>query len=316
MSESLFKSFKRDLLIDKIDRQISKQALKESQERTTELLKESAFHPSQITSCLRAVFYAWCGVQQETFKDATFAPKTQRIFAVGNDLHTRYQNNLRNMGRLWGNWKCQRCRVKWTGLAGRCPNDHSRLRQTYKEFPVTHDILRIQGRTDGIVFHDTIPEVDLPTLHTVLLSKHPKTHLELKSMRTMQFKSIKAPLDKHVWQASMYMLCTGIDLNTFIYEDKDAQEVKQYVTIPEKNVTNAIIKRIYTFAKCWNAKELPGKHECDPRYCPFERECLKIKRTAKELLDQRIALLRQLKAEDKIPNGFDLEKIRSLVRQS
>ncbi len=315
MSESLFKSFKRDLLVDKIDRQIAKQALKDNQERTAELLKESAFHPSQITSCLRAVFYAWCGVQCETTKDS-FAPKTQRIFSVGNDLHTRYQNYLRNMGRLWGNWTCQRCQERWTGMAGRCPNGHSRLRQTYKEFPVSNSLLRIQGRTDGIVFPDTIPETELPTLRTVLLSKHEKTHLELKSMRSMQFKSIKAPLDKHIWQAAMYMLCTGIELNTFIYEDKDGQDVKQYITIPEKKIVGAITNRIYTFAKCWNAGELPGKHECDPRYCPYEKECMKIKRTAKELLDQRIALLRKLKEEDKIPDGFDLDKIKSLVRQS
>jgi len=303
---SLFKSLKRNLLVDKIDRHLAKKSFVDVEQRALLLAREKSFHPSQMDACLRAMFYMWCAIPGTSDVPK---PKTVRIFDEGDHVHIRYQTYLRDMGRLWGDWKCTTCKKKWTGLAGHAPCKHANSKQEYKEYVLCDMEFGIWGRCDGIVFPDEIPDEPLRTYDEMMRTPERKTVLELKSMNSHNFSKLRTPPDHYLTQVNAYMNCLGIKETTFIFENKDTQDNKQFVEPIDYKIVKWFKDRIRKFHKYWKAKKLPPKENCDPKWCAFRDECLIKKHDVKFLLDNRKKVLEgQKDATKKITKATKAKK--------
>jgi len=272
-SSFLAKAIHRKSLLDLLDIHLAKQALLNNEHRACQLVDPVGFHPSQIGACLRSVFYGWCGVPMNSNLPK---PKTQRIFGNGDHYHTRMQNYFRDMGILEGQWICKACRREWKGLAGHCPHCGADTRaQKYDEIDFKKGWMI--GACDGVVS---------------LADR--RICIELKSINTRDFSTLKKPLEKHIEQGNCYMWALDIPECAFIYEDKNTQEIKIFIERQDDKIVKAILKRIDTYVKdFWEKKILPPR-ECEkPDWCAYQHECYIAKRTASELLKERDRIIKE-----------------------
>jgi len=114
------------------------------------------------------------------------------------------------------------------------------------------------------------------------------TGCEIKSINTRGFSMVmdrRSPLADHLLQAHTYMLLKGLEIFSFIYEDKNSQEWKEFRVYRDDHLTDSVTKEMVDLNDHWNSKTLPDvKPDClkrdgfEYRNCPFKDVCLKMKR--------------------------------------
>lgn len=80
------------------------------------------------------------------------------------------------------------------------------------EVPVISKRLLIDGRADGIVRFD-----------------HDDALLEIKTMNSFGFYKLTAPLEQHLFQASIYAKILGLKKILFVYINKDNSKLKEFL---------------------------------------------------------------------------------------
>ena len=159
------------------------------------------FHPSQIDQefCPRA----WCFDQHELIptRPESHDVKTLRTFEIGNMYHSMVQGWFAQMGRLYGLWECTKCGDTWWGRSNTeqyptapCLEGMQHSPIVYREVPIDHPETRILGHCDGEVITGGDDEPEL------------KYALELKSCHSRVYENIiKQPLERHIFQAGLYL---------------------------------------------------------------------------------------------------------------
>jgi CRISPR/Cas system-associated exonuclease Cas4 (RecB family) len=174
---------------------------------------------------------------------------------------------------------------------------HERMEHTFKrmgimiapELKLTHDELRISGRSDAIVWNwlkkepvenDTEIELTAPDGSTVY--KGPQSDVlivELKSINNKNYEKLPKTLPKmeHRMQLQLYMYLTGIRQGVVYYENKDTQEQKYFYVEYNPNMVEEIITDIRTIIRHLDAGTLPEREyqpvsfEC--RFCDYRDMC-------------------------------------------
>ncbi len=100
------------------------------------------------------------------------------------------------------------------------------------EVPVQSAEYGVGGHTDGV-------------LHGSFFKTAGDILLEIKSMNTMQFYKLVAPVEKQVKQASIYAHFLGLDKILMLYYDKNTSAMKDYLV----DVDIAFVERFKTLAK-------------------------------------------------------------------
>ena len=95
------------------------------------------------------------------------------------------------------------------------------------QFPVENAEYEIKGHADGIVEIEGKEGV-----------------LEIKSISSQGFYGLFAPFDKHVVQINVYMFCLGIPQGVILYENKDNQDLKEFIVKQNPEVVNAVLEKI------------------------------------------------------------------------
>jgi hypothetical protein len=94
------------------------------------------------------------------------------------------------------------------------------------EVPVEDRKLKVSSKTDGILLIDLV-----------------KYLLEIKTMNSFQFNKLTKPLEKHIFQASLYAHILKIKNIVFIYYNKDTSEMKEFfVPVDDVMVKRALLK--------------------------------------------------------------------------
>src|SRR5581483_239473 len=73
--------------------------------------RQDVIHASEMAKadwCPRATFYRITG--RETPAES-FSFVLENIFDEGNSIHAKWQERMRQTGKLWGSWRCRICRV-------------------------------------------------------------------------------------------------------------------------------------------------------------------------------------------------------------
>lgn len=112
-------------------------------------------HPSEIIGsdwCQRAAYFELLRVAPAS-KPVAPHLRLQLVFDEGHSIHRKWQAYLREMGVLFGLWRCLVCEAAWQGISPtECPQCHARgLFVAYAEVPLRWDPLRIAGHADGWV---------------------------------------------------------------------------------------------------------------------------------------------------------------------
>lgn len=249
--------------------------------------------PSQASNCLRANYYMRTGESN----DGSIDPRTQRIFDNGTCVHERLQDYLKKADIL-----------------------------VQEEVPVIDPLYNIQGHTDAL-FH---------------LNKYELGILEIKSINSNGFNSLKEAKFEHRQQAMVYLYCTEkrrqelramskedfiasesqrrsfyekrydhmkdgksrtreekikfqVDLNlqmdellyktlkpinkiVFLYENKDNQELKEYLVEMDNDMIEDILARYEHLNYCVENEVIPDREGTSKscmtcRWCNYKTSC-------------------------------------------
>lgn len=249
--------------------------------------------PSQASNCIRANYYMRTGEQN----DGSIDPRTQRIFDNGTCVHERLQDYLKKANIL-----------------------------VQEEVPVLNETYNIQGHTDGLV----------------RLNKYDLGILEIKSINSNGFNSLKEAKYEHKQQAMVYLFCTEnrrsrlralrkeefeasepqrrafyesryahikdgkkrtreekinfqVELNlamdellyntptpinkiVFLYENKDNQELKEYVVELDKDLLNDVLTRYDRLNAYIEVGQVPEREGTSKscmtcRWCNYKTNC-------------------------------------------
>ncbi len=250
--------------------------------------EKNVWHPSEIstTDCLRRL--AFSHVKTPKSNDEKIRAQLRRLFDVGHHFGYQIQGYYWDMGKLLGKWKCQRCEHKWFDMVNasprRCPNCDVKLyiweNLKYEEVPVR--ILRgdrkpIAGHADGVVVDNSTPSgmrvIEIKTIKAA----EPNWTEEMKATKDY-FEKLNQPLDKHLYQANIYMYGLQIMDGIFHYGNKNNQEMKNYnIRLFQPFLDKQFIKLDTTEAIVDSGK-LPerivnDKKSEDCKYCPWRTLC-------------------------------------------
>ncbi len=208
-------------------------------------------HPSEISKnrwCPRKDYFSIAVPHLAVAEDFGF--QTLRIFEEGHDIHAKWQLWLKEMGILWGKWKCFRCEIYTWGQScdlGPCPRCGHPDPWLYKEAPLSLPSHALIGHTDGVLILPDKPrllEVKSIGLGTVRVMNSSLYDTFLKGEITMDqmWWRIKRPFAAHIRQGMLYLrmamawnlligsqIMPKINEIVFIYEWKPTQKVKEFV---------------------------------------------------------------------------------------
>lgn len=209
-------------------------SLPQGDDRRTDVL-----HPSDMVDaawCHRASYFHITGRVPAT-RDFSF--RLMSTFQTGHDIHDKWQNWFKDMGNLYGRWKCKVCnKVVWALASDLEKIEPECGPWKYKEVGLDYSPLHIAGHSDGLLvgFGDPlmleIKSIGSGTLRWEFAEQYAENNYSLDKT----WKQIDSPSIKHVNQVQIYMkLAELLDLEykpqeaVLIYELKDSQESKEFV---------------------------------------------------------------------------------------
>jgi CRISPR/Cas system-associated exonuclease Cas4 (RecB family) len=258
--------------------------------------RTDCLHPSEMAKsdwCPRASYYRISGVQPED-EEVLFYGITS-IFEEGNVAHTKWQNWLGEMGRLYGRWGCVVCgwAVMGTSIV-HCADCGRPGTMKYLEVPMdAEERYLIHGHADGAVLDiSALIEIKTIGLGTVrmeqpdLVRQHTQKTERGKSIVDVEglWSSIKRPFPSHRRQAQIYLRIAnlmGLKLERaiFIYEYKANQATKEFTIVYDPSLTDDLfeIARDVKFAVAeGNVIDRPVGYAPDLKpctKCPFKITC-------------------------------------------
>lgn len=215
-------------------------------------------HVSELVKddrCIRRMFYKITEVEPTDAPRAAFH-RLEMIWAAGHAEHAKWQRWLREMGVLYGTWRCMLCQHEWQETSPQhCPNcGEGEEFLTYLEVELEDPFYPLVGHADGAVpERRCLIEVKSFSVGTVrieapeLVRKHTH-HVDDTTIVDIDaiWKSIKRPLKSHLNQGLMYLLMCkrmGLPYDTivYIYENKANQDTKAFeVKLTERLVQEFI----------------------------------------------------------------------------
>lgn len=210
-------------------------AMPEDTSRRTDVL-----HPSAMVKddwCHRGSYFQLLGFPPPPSKYAK-SMRQYMVFETGHAIHARWQNLFRDMGKLWGKYKCLECDQIFTGL----PSDHdSKLgpeAYEYREVSLTYEPLRIAGHSDGLLVGLGEPlMLEIKSIGPgTFRYEAPHMTYSTNGHLDQMWKALDAPFQTHVAQVQIYMrLAELLELEyqpqeaVMFYENKATQETKEFV---------------------------------------------------------------------------------------
>lgn len=260
--------------------------------------RQDIIHPSELAKeyvCPRQVTYRISG-KEPTDSKKEHTPGLLAIFEEGHAQHSKYQNILVDMGRMWGDWKCRGCgQVLKDSLVPEDPCGCSpEPLWDYQEVALdAENDWMMTGHADGAVpdleAFIEIKTIGLGTLRMEepeLVKQHTHKTTDGKTVTDMDgiWKGIKRPLKPHRNQANLYLAIADLlgwpfKKMIFIYENKANQQTKEFVMPFSRSSVEPLldVAKIIKYAVEHN-EELPRpdwaeKEHKECRDCPFRSLC-------------------------------------------
>lgn len=238
--------------------------------------------------CPRMLYYRMNGVRPE-IEVVRF--QLQNIFDYGSETHLKFQRRWRDMGVLWGRWKCLECKKSWRGMPPeKCVRCGLTNTVVYAEVPLADPDLLLVGNADAeirdeqgnvLVEIKTVAEgtirAELPNLlgeytRTVTLEDgSTEKHVDIKQLWT----DLRRPMPSHRRQGQTYLALRAknteeppVEGIVFLYESKQSQGLKEFEVSPDAKVAEEVLGRAADVT--WSVKR--GQ----PMRCPKGRDGCKL----------------------------------------
>jgi hypothetical protein len=219
----------------------------------------TGIHVSDLISpCIRRI--AW-KIARPEMKNPPPDAASRRIFDQGNAIHRWWQNHIYGPAHmLFGDWMCSGCGEIQSGtllpnmrcVSGRCPG-----RWVYRESTRTFRVrgVTVTGSPDGRIMWDN-------ALHI----------LEMKSMRTDEWKELRLPKQMNVLQASFYAALFSAPRVMISYIDKDTWDTKDF-SLPPMSQALSWAESIIETAQSVVNNPLKGAPACKNKAVVRARRC-------------------------------------------
>jgi hypothetical protein len=210
-------------------------------------------HPSEMIGsewCHRASYHMLRGDKPKPEHNRL---RTQTIFEEGHEIHRKWQQWLREMGVLYGQWECLACGWHDMALAPVwCHKCRAKKALVYNEVPLISERHRIAGHADGLVKMEDQPDclieiksIGLGTVRSEAPGLLKKADGDLDKL----WDSIRHPFGKHLRQGQLYLsiaqLAYGEDAPqeiVFLYENKTNQAAKEFVVKHDPEVCAELLE--------------------------------------------------------------------------
>lgn len=242
-------------------------------------------HVSELVkshACPRHLTYKITKVEP-TDPPAAAYHRLEMIWAAGNAEHEKWQRWLKEMGDLWGSWRCMTCTHEWEALSpSECTECGSSLLE-YREVDLDVESHYLVGHADGAVPRlETLVEVKSFSVGSVRMddAKLVSTHTHKVDGRTLVdheglWNAVKRPLRSHLKQGMMYLwMCKQLGMPferiTFIYENKTTQATKTFeVKLSERFIREHldVLEEVLEHAKNGTLPKRPALFDRESRPC-------------------------------------------------
>ena len=175
--------------------------------------------------------------------------RLQNIFDEGHYIHAKWQNRFKEMGVLFGEWKCLSCSKITEGTS---PNECEHCGGTfldYAEVTLVDKDLRIEGHTDGWIHgigEDCLIEIKSIGAGT-LRYEAPDLLMDADGDLTKAWKNIRRPFRSHLLQGQVYLELAkrmfgskAPDEIVFIYELKADQDYKEFAVKADYEIVDRV----------------------------------------------------------------------------
>ena len=220
---------------------------------------QDVLHPSDLIKpewCALAAYHALQGNYVETRDKTTL--RLQSIFDEGHYIHDKWQNYFRDMGNLFGDWRCKACKsIVVNSLPPKsCPSCERIDFIEYNEVPLFSEKHRIRGHADGWIKgigDDCLIEIKSIGTGTLRMEA-PALMEQYGGDIDMVWKNLRQPLRPHLLQGQVYLHLAHLmkeagyfknspDEIVFLYELKANQEYKEYVVKYNPEFTEDIFEK-------------------------------------------------------------------------
>lgn len=207
--------------------------------------RTDVLHPSEMVKadwCHRSSYFQLLGETPPKSKYAK-SMRMSMVFANGHAIHERYQTVFKDMGTLWGKYKCLECDQFFAGL----PSEHDAKIPSsgyeYREVSLNYAPLKIAGHADGLLVGFGEPlMLEIKSIGPgTFRFEDPSTFYENDGHLDKMWKTLSAPFQSHVAQVQVYMRLAELlefpyipQEAVMIYENKGSQETKEFI-VPKSN---------------------------------------------------------------------------------
>lgn len=206
---------------------------------------DGAFHPSQMGSCTRKLWYAACMMPPKHRID----PKLRCTFEHGHAVHDWQQGELGDL--------LEKLTIRNAELDGeRGIRFDAEFEVSLTDSVHSNDVaedLNIRGSADGlIIVHDG---------HDVYM----RIVYELKTMADASWQKLTKPQAKHVAQATIYSRCLDADVILFQYYNKNSDVSKFFYAQPDEAAWENACNQVSAVREALNSG-----NEVDAEYSMWE----------------------------------------------
>lgn len=226
----------------------------------------TVLHPSEIIKadfCLKYSYYLMTGGEPKTEKPSL---RLQNIFDEGHYIHAKWQTRFRDMGVLYGMFKCVSCKTVTTAISPECDECGTRDTMEYMEVTLKDDALRIKGHTDGWIKgigEDCLIEIKSIGAGT-LRFEAPDLLRDADGDLTKAWKNIRRPFRSHLLQGQMYLELArrmygdeAPNEIVFIYELKADQDYKEFTVKADYEIVERVFHKAEKVIKAVEAGVSP-----------------------------------------------------------
>lgn len=242
-----------------------------SPSNNSKLKLDGYLHPSKIIKslwCHRTSYFELTG-HADGSEPNSKSIKQYMTFQQGHHIHSKWQRVFKEMGKLYGVWRCKHCGLKEWGMydevSSLCVGPFE-----YQEVPIVYEPLKLKGHADGILkgFKDPllleIKSIGPGTIkweHPDLLNKADNSFEKAWSM-------LKGPFSSHISQVQLYLKMLELSGQetpqeaVFIYESKLDGDVKEFIMPKDDFGVDEVIQNVRNII---NAIETGTPPECNLR---------------------------------------------------
>jgi CRISPR/Cas system-associated exonuclease Cas4 (RecB family) len=217
-----------------------------------------SYKPSSMGGCMRNMYYIKTGAEMDPPSIDPEDSSGIGIMESGTDRHERIQDAVMKMKGYDKDFEW----IDAEDYLRDWPQPGTKVvKRQGNEVKLYNEILELSFLCDGIIRHKKTGKFYV---------------LEIKTEASFKFQGRTEPVNKHMFQASAYAACLGIDDIIFIYENRDFCNRKAFhVEVTDLEKFERVFNVIETCNTYIALDKVPpmttSKSEC--KYCKYKKIC-------------------------------------------